>query len=83
MPETTFFREAIVPRSRTEASSSNGSEGEKAHVETRDIEGNKEPMKPLRGYVSSLKMWNGVYKTKSNPFTLLMRLVLTTILISH
>ncbi|KAJ7888844.1 MFS general substrate transporter [Mycena leptocephala] len=73
MPETTFFREAIVPRSRTEASSSNGSEGEKAHVETRDIEGNKEPMKPLRGYVSSLKMWNGVYKTKSNPFTLLMR----------
>ncbi|KAJ6561902.1 MFS general substrate transporter [Mycena capillaripes] len=73
MPETTFFREAIVPRSKTEASSASGSEGEKGHVETRDIEDNRQPMKPLRGYVSSLKIWNGVYKTNSNPFTLLMR----------
>ncbi|KAJ7607024.1 MFS general substrate transporter [Mycena polygramma] len=70
MPETTFFRESIVPQSESE-SSSNGS---KERVEIRDTEDNREqPTKPLRGYVSSLKMWNGVYKTASNPFTLLMR----------
>ncbi|KAJ7471421.1 MFS general substrate transporter [Mycena galericulata] len=74
MPETTFFREAVVPRrSKTDASSVSGSEGEKGHVETREIEDNRQPMRPLRGYVSSLKVWNGVYKTTSNPFILLMR----------
>ncbi|KAJ7096587.1 MFS general substrate transporter [Mycena belliarum] len=85
MPETTFFREAVVPRTKTEASSNNGSEGEKATVEPAsssegekvtvdgDAEGGSPPMTPLRGYVSSLKVWNGVYKTADSPLTLLMR----------
>ncbi|KAF7336960.1 MFS general substrate transporter [Mycena venus] len=73
MPESTFFREPVVPRSKTEASFASGSEGEKGHIETRDLEEARLHTKPLRGYGSSLKMWNGVYKTRSNPLTLLMR----------
>ncbi|KAJ6512696.1 MFS general substrate transporter [Mycena sanguinolenta] len=74
MPESTFSRESVVPRSvsDTEASST---EGEKGQVETRDIEDNRRQI-PLRGYGSSLKIWNGVYKTRSNVFTLLMRPIL-------
>ncbi|KAJ6507772.1 MFS general substrate transporter [Mycena vitilis] len=72
MPETTFFRESIVPQSKSKSESS--SNGSKERVEMRDTEDKREqPTKPLRGYVSSLKPWNGVYKTASNPFTLLMR----------
>ncbi|KAJ7822101.1 MFS general substrate transporter [Mycena olivaceomarginata] len=73
MPETTFFRESVVPASKTQESSTSGSDGEKGHVETRDIENAGRPVKPLRGYGSSLRVWNGVYKTKSNVFTLLLR----------
>jgi hypothetical protein len=76
MPETTFFRESVVPASKTQESSTSGSDGEKGHVETRDIENAGRPVKPLRGYGSSLRVWNGVYKTKSNVFTLLLRSVL-------
>ncbi|KAJ7108064.1 MFS general substrate transporter [Mycena crocata] len=73
MPESTFVREPLVPRVKTEASSSNGSEGEKAQVETREVEEGGQTMKPLRGYLSSLRPWSGVYKTRSNPLTLFMR----------
>ncbi|KAJ7141221.1 MFS general substrate transporter [Mycena epipterygia] len=73
MPESTFIRPAIVPQAKTEtSSSSNASDGEKAQVETREIE-EAQSMKPLRGYVSSLRVWNGVYPTKSNALTLLFR----------
>ncbi|KAJ7707446.1 MFS general substrate transporter [Mycena rosella] len=71
MPETTFFREPITPRAKTEGSSSNGSEGEKTHVS--EMEDGTQSIKPLRGYASSLRPWNGVYKTRSNPLTLLFR----------
>ncbi|KAF8176697.1 MFS general substrate transporter [Mycena galopus ATCC 62051] len=67
MPETTFFREAVVSRTATTTDSS--SDGEKAQVE---IEENRQRI-PARGYAASLKIWNGVYKTRSSSFTLLMR----------
>ncbi|KAJ7757704.1 MFS general substrate transporter [Mycena maculata] len=73
MPETTFFREGVVPHPKTEASSTSVSEGEKGQVEAHEIEADNQPMKPLRSYASSLKMWNGVYKTSANSFSLLMR----------
>ncbi|KAJ6507739.1 MFS general substrate transporter [Mycena vitilis] len=70
MPETTFSREAIVPQSGIEPSSN----GSKERLEICEIKDDiPQPAKPLRGYVPSLKMWNGVYKTASSPFTLLMR----------
>ncbi|KAJ7746278.1 MFS general substrate transporter [Mycena metata] len=73
MPETTFFREAVTGNAKAETSSTEGSDAEKAQVETRDIEHSQQSMKPLRSYGSSLKVWNGLYKTPSSPFTLLMR----------
>ncbi|KAJ7679187.1 MFS general substrate transporter [Mycena polygramma] len=70
MPETTFSREAIVPQSSIQSPSN----GYKERVDICDTKDDRpQPTKPLRGYVSSLKMWNGVYKTASTPFTLLMR----------
>ncbi|KAJ7067245.1 MFS general substrate transporter [Mycena amicta] len=73
MPESTFFREPVVARPKAaEESSSNGSEGEKARVETRELEQGGE-VKPLKGYGASLRVYNGIYPTKANVLSLLMR----------
>lgn len=70
MPESTFIRGQIVHDPVTGGSSGSQTDDKPAATEIENAEG---PQVPLRGYTAGLRIFSGVYKTKSNALTLLAR----------
>lgn len=74
MPETTFVRSQIVPTSAPGSSTDSRQDDKPTAGDRREVDEKGEAhMIPARGYAAGLKPWSGVYKTKSNPLTLLAR----------
>ncbi|KAF7302671.1 MFS general substrate transporter [Mycena chlorophos] len=71
MPETTFFRESVVRPHQIPSGSTEGTE-EKARIETVEVIQPSFQVKK-KGYMASLAMFNGVYPTKVNVVSLLLR----------
>lgn len=69
MPETTFIRESIIPQ-HAEGSASGSIEKTRDAQHSENVDGT---IIPARGYVSSLRPWSGIHRTRNNVLVLLAR----------